>query len=532
MNSLLESNKILPVVQIENPDDAVPLAEALLAGGISAIEVTFRTENAARAIRLIRKELPQMTVAAGTVLTLEQAQQALDAGAHFGLSPGLDAGVIQRFQAARVPFVPGVATPTEISRALDMGCTYLKFFPARQLGGIRALKAVSAPFGSRRLRFCPTGGLDLENFTAYLELPEVFAVGGTWVAPTRLIQNNDWAEISARAGKACQRLERLDQGGESMIRTVLGDIHPDELGVCYAHEHIIIDHAVSTLRFPEFKLESVSKATRELSQFHADGGRSMVDSMPCDAGRNVLKLAEVSRQSGVHILCPTGLHLAKYYDDGHWSHHYSVDQITDLFLSDIAVGIDRFDYSGPFVDRTPHRAGLIKIATEGESFSARDEKIFEAAAHAHRKLGTPILTHVENGIGALQQVEKLAGCGVDLNHVVLSHTDRHPELDYHREVLQSGVQVEYDSAFRWKTDDNPTLELVVQLIGEFPDQIMLGMDAARPAYWRQYGGEPGLSFLLNEFSARMRERGLTEQDWQRIFVSTPARTYHFKPQRR
>src|SRR6056297_3347120 len=103
------------------------------------------------------------------------------------------------------------------------------------------------------------------------------------------------------------------------IRTVLGDIPAEELGCCYAHEHIIIDAGVATLRFPEFHLESVENGVAELRRFYADGGRAMVDSMPCDAGRNALKLAEISRQSKVHILCPTGLHLAKYYDEGHWS---------------------------------------------------------------------------------------------------------------------------------------------------------------------------------------------------------------------
>lgn len=314
----------------------------------------------------------------------------------------------------------------------------------------------------------------------------------------------------------------------TFIRTVLGDIPPKELGCCYAHEHIIIDESVSTMRFPDFKLESVENAIAELSRFHADGGRAMVDSMPCDAGRNALKLAEISRASKVNILCPTGIHLAKYYDDGHWSHRYSLEQITELFIADIEEGIDKFDYSGPCIERTPHKAGLIKIATNGPVFTARGQKVFEAAAGAHNTTGAPILTHVEEGIGAMEQIENLSGHGVDLSKVVLSHTDRKSDFAYHREILQTGVKVEYDSAFRWKTKDNPTLELVMELIGDFPNQIMLGMDAARPTYWKSYGGKPGLSFLLNEFSAMLRERGLSDEQWQQIFVSTPAETYSFK----
>lgn len=313
-----------------------------------------------------------------------------------------------------------------------------------------------------------------------------------------------------------------------MIRTVLGDIPPEKLGCCYAHEHIIIDHSVATLRYPDFHLHSVENGVAELSQFYADGGRSMVDSMPCDAGRNVLKLAEISRQSKVHILCPTGLHLAKYYDDGHWSRHYCIEQITKLFIADIEEGIDRFDYSGPCIERTPHKAGLIKIATNGPEFTKRGSKIFEAAANAHKETGAPILTHVEQGSGALEQAEQLSSLGVDLAKVVLSHTDRQPNSAYHRDILQTGVKVEYDSGFRWKTEENPTLGLVLEFISEFPDQIMLGMDAARPSYWKSYGGKPGLSFLLNEFTALLRERGLSDQHWKNIFISNPAETYSFK----
>lgn len=312
-----------------------------------------------------------------------------------------------------------------------------------------------------------------------------------------------------------------------MIRTVLGDIDPSQLGVCYAHEHIIIADNVATMRFPDFRLPSVENAITELKQFHADGGRAMVDSMPCDAGRNVLKLAEISRATQVHILCPTGIHLAKYYDDGHWSHRYSVEQLAGLFIADIEEGIDRHDYSGPCVERTTRRAGLIKIATGGEKITERGYRIFEAAAIAHRTTGAPILTHVEEGVGALQQVELLTSHAVDLSKVVLSHTDRKPDKAYHRDILQSGVCVEYDSAFRWKTDENPTLDLLVELIDEFPWQIMLGMDAARPSYWKSYGGSPGLSFLLNEFTQAMAARGLCKEHWNTIFISNPASAYNF-----
>lgn len=311
------------------------------------------------------------------------------------------------------------------------------------------------------------------------------------------------------------------------VRTVLGDIPASELGVTYAHEHIIIDPSFTTHTTPAFELSNIDKAITELKRFRADGGRSLVDSMPCDSGRNVVKLAAVARGADVNILAPTGLHLAKYYDPGHWGNFYTEEELAALFIADIEKGIDAHDYNGPLVRRTCHRAGLIKIAT-GERITPRERRIFAAAAVAHRQTGAPILTHTEQGTLGLEQVSLLLGLGVDPGHVVLSHLDRIPDPGYHAEVLSSGVRLEYDSAFRWpESGRNPTLDLVTSLIDRFPDQIMLGMDAARSAYWSEYGGSPGMSFLLTTFRTRLREAGLSEQHLHRIFIATPAATYSF-----
>jgi phosphotriesterase-related protein len=315
----------------------------------------------------------------------------------------------------------------------------------------------------------------------------------------------------------------------SFVRTVLGDVPAESLGVCYAHEHVIIDRSFTTHANPEFLLDDVELGAHELLEFHAAGGRAMIDSMPADAGRNVLKLVELSRRTGVHLVCPTGLHLAKYYDPGHWGHHYSEAELAHLFTEDVVHGIDAHDYNGPLLRRTPHRAGLIKIAT-GARFTAREEKIFAAAAQTHRTTGCPILTHTEQGELALEQVERLRTGGVDLRHVCLSHTDRKPDLAYHREILSTGARVEFDSAFRWRKshgDANPTRDLLLALLPEFPDQLMLGMDAARRDYWRSYGGAPGLTFLLTEFTASLRNAGVSTEALHRIFVTNPAQTFSF-----
>ncbi len=313
----------------------------------------------------------------------------------------------------------------------------------------------------------------------------------------------------------------------AIVRTVLGDIDADALGVCYAHEHIIIDDSLTTDRNPAFLINSVDKASQELKQFYADGGRAVVDSMPCDCGRSVLKLAEVSQNTGVSIVAPTGLHLAKYYDSGHWGNLYNAQQLADLFVADIQQGIDIHDYTGPIVQRSPHKAGLIKVATDLQ-WTRREQRSFGAAATAHTITGAPILTHTEEGSMGLEQVEFLQGYGVDLGHVVISHLDRKPDLSYHREILSTGVKVEYDSAFRWKDrEDNPTLDLVIGLLEEFPNQIMLGMDTAKFKYWKSYGGAPGLSFLLIAFTQQLLEAGLTQAQWNALFIENPKETYSF-----
>ncbi len=196
---------VIPVIVLDRADDAVPLAEALLAGGLSIIEVTFRTEAAAESIERITKAFPEMQVGAGTVVTPEQAKQAIDAGSQFGLAPGTDPETIAYFRERGVPFIPGVMTPSDIQTAVKAGCTSLKFFPAGAAGGPKLLKAMSAPYGSLGVKFCPTGGVTLDNMLDYLNMPEVFAVGGTWLATKPQIQNGEWATITQQVKDALQK---------------------------------------------------------------------------------------------------------------------------------------------------------------------------------------------------------------------------------------------------------------------------------------------------------------------------------------
>jgi 5-phospho-D-xylono-1,4-lactonase len=319
----------------------------------------------------------------------------------------------------------------------------------------------------------------------------------------------------------------------AFLRTVTGDIDAVNAGVCYSHEHIIIDPSFTTFCNPDFLLDSADLACADVLEFREAGGKTLIDSMPCGGGRNATKLAQITERTGVSIVCPTGLHLAKYYPPGHWGEYLSAEEIAELFIADIEQGIDSRDYNGPSIARTPHRAGVIKVATSGEQPTERERKIIRAAVIAHRKTGAPILTHTEQGAGALEQVRLFEEFGASLAHVVISHTDRKPDPAYHKEILSTGVMLEYDSAFRWpESGGNPTLAMVLTMFAEdFGHQILLGMDAARRKYWRSYGGGPGLAFLLREFVPRLRSGGLKQTDIDAIFIRNPQRCYAFHSER-
>jgi predicted metal-dependent phosphotriesterase family hydrolase len=315
----------------------------------------------------------------------------------------------------------------------------------------------------------------------------------------------------------------------SFVRTVLGDVDSSSIGPCYAHEHLIIDASYTTAISPSFLLDDVDRCAVELTACHAAGVRTMVDSMPMACGRNVTKLAEVARRSGMQIVCPTGLHLQKYYPPGHWSERLGAEVLASLFEHEIDRGIDANDANGPEQVPTSHRAGLIKIAAGLGRINEHERKVFEAASIAHRRTGAPILTHVEEGAGALEQAYLLQSLGVDLRHVALSHLDRNRDAGYHREVLSTGVRVEYDSMFRWKDEQpNPTVALIAALAPEYPDQILLGMDAARRSYWTQYGGSPGMTFLFTSGVDQLRAAGIDAELVHRMFHETPADTFSFK----
>lgn len=311
----------------------------------------------------------------------------------------------------------------------------------------------------------------------------------------------------------------------SPVRTVLGDVAADSLGVTYLHEHLIIDHSLVADRFPHISLPSVDEAAGEARRCRQAGVAAMVDVMPCAAGRNVLKLAEVSRLTGLSIVVATGLHTARYYTGSPWVGQLEPQRLAELFIADVTEGVDRFDYSGPVPQRTEHRAGIVKLATLGEEPTPAEGRLLEAAAVTQHRTGCPIITHCEEGMGAAAQVARLVALDVDPSRIVLSHTDKVRDMGYHRELLDTGVNVEYDQLLRQHGEGEYwTLRLIEAMAaGGYVDQLMVGTDGARRSLWTELGGAPGLAYLKSIIDER-----LDPEIGRALLVANPARFLEFR----
>lgn len=200
--SLLHSLGVIPVIAIDSVNDALPLADALIEGGLPLAEITFRTAAAADVIATLREQRPQMLIGAGTILNIEQLHKAKASGAVFGVAPGFNPEVVREAIAIGFDFYPGVLTPSEVEVALSMGCKVMKLFPVELVGGLKMVKALAGPFGHTGLKLIPLGGLTAENFQTYLAEKLVLAVGGSWIATKESIAAGRWHEIRENCRQA------------------------------------------------------------------------------------------------------------------------------------------------------------------------------------------------------------------------------------------------------------------------------------------------------------------------------------------
>lgn len=203
----LRALRVMPVIQIEHAADAVPLAKILVENGLPAAEITFRTAAAAESIRLIRAAYPDIVLCAGTVLTVEQVNAAIEAGADFVISPGFNPTTVKYCLANNIKMIPGVNNPSLVEQALELGVSALKFFPAEASGGVNMLKSLVGPYS--QVQLMPTGGVTPLNLGEYLAIPQVIACGGTWIAPTKAITNHDWELIAGNVREVCAMIAQL-----------------------------------------------------------------------------------------------------------------------------------------------------------------------------------------------------------------------------------------------------------------------------------------------------------------------------------
>jgi phosphotriesterase-related protein len=230
-------------------------------------------------------------------------------------------------------------------------------------------------------------------------------------------------------------------------------------------------------------------------------------------------LRKISELTGINIIATTGLHHDRYYKNDDQIEKLSSSQLSQLFINEIENGMDD----------TEIKAGIIKVVTSGSIIKDREVKLFEAAAIATNKTGMPIISHCEHGKGALEQIKLFNKLGIKLNRIILSHTDKENDHGYHREILSSGINVEYDQSLRQFNDEKPESALltIAMIEAGYLNQIMLGTDGARRSLWSALGGKPGLSWLYSGWGKKLKEMGISEQQVTRLFISNPAEVLAF-----
>ncbi len=313
------------------------------------------------------------------------------------------------------------------------------------------------------------------------------------------------------------------------IRTILGPIAPQDMGFTDAHGHLIMDRDLIIQKHPDFKLDSVDKVSQEVELFMKAGGRALVEMSPIGCGRNPRALVEIAKRTGLHVIACTGVHKAEYYLDSHWRSFYTPEQMAQIFIEEIELGLDCRSYNGPFIDRIDSKAGVIKIATPYHYITPADRNVIEAAALAHRETGAPIASHTEQGTMGLEQVKLLTASGVDPQHIIVGHMDRNPDFYIHREVAETGAYLLYDTPSRVKYfPETHFIDLVRRMVeAGYGKQLLWGSDLARRSYFVAYGGGPGLAYVPKRFVPRLRDEGFDSQAIEDLFVHNPARAFAF-----
>jgi phosphotriesterase-related protein len=294
-----------------------------------------------------------------------------------------------------------------------------------------------------------------------------------------------------------------------IVRTVLGDIAPADLGPCDAHEHLFLD----TPAQPGEEFLDRDKATAEARTLVAAGARSLVDWTPLGLGRDLDGLAHVARETGLHVVAATGLHRDAHYTADDALRSASIGELSDQFEAELS-----------------DRCGVIKAGASYHHLTPFEEKAFEAAAAAHARTGAPVCVHTQHGTMGLALVERLASLGVQPASVILAHVDRNPDAGEHAETASTGATLQLDGPGRTKYwPDSTILQLIADLVERgHAERLLLGGDIGRRGMLRAYGGGPGLDYVFARFRPRL-ERELGGELSEQIFVTNPARAFAWDP---
>ena len=308
-----------------------------------------------------------------------------------------------------------------------------------------------------------------------------------------------------------------------MIQTVFGPISPDKLGFTDIHDHTWKSGGMEVIEDKDFGIESIEKSRQELLMFKEAGGDSMVDMQPLGAGRGINQMKAIAKDTGVNLIPVTGFHKEALYDKAHFVYKYTIEQITNILISEVEKGIEVNDFCGPIVEHSDAKPGLVKAGTSYYKITPLEEKMLEIVARTSLATGIPINSHTQYGTMGLEQAQFLKKQGVAPNKICIGHMDRNPDLVYHRKVLKEGVYVQYDCVARIKYHPvSDTMNLIKTLSEEgYADKIMIGGDWGRASYLKAYGGSPGFAFIPEKFPGMMREYGISDEVIDRIFYQNP-----------
>jgi predicted metal-dependent phosphotriesterase family hydrolase len=309
-----------------------------------------------------------------------------------------------------------------------------------------------------------------------------------------------------------------------IIRTVLGDISPQDLGRTNVHEHLLMR---SPLLHGD-ELDDLGRSAAEATEMRHAGTDALVELTPIGLGRDPTGVADIAARSGLHIVLATGIHRQEHYPPEHWVYRASAGQLVELFVQDITQGCDGADYSGPQEQPTSIRAGIIKVGTDYWRISSLERRVLEAAGQAHRQTGAPVTCHLELGTAAWEVLKILGAAGVPADRIALAHVDCNPDPGLHAELAAAGAYLGYDGVARAKYwPDSVLLECLLQVaVRGGAERILLGGDVARRSSFRSYGGMPGLAYLPERFIPWLRDAGGEELVHQ-ILVANPARFLAF-----